>query len=206
MPGLIVFEGIDGSGKTSLSRLFFRYLTDHGVPAVWLREPTDSPLGEKIRRVAQENECIAPQQELDYFIQDRRWDVEHNILPALRAGNTVVLDRYFYSNAAYQGARGLGMAEIIQLNLSFAPRPDLTFVIDVEVDRALERIRNSRPGLAALFEKKDFLLRVQRNYRKLTGPDVVQIDGNPDLESVFADIIAHFQASAVGRDPLPAQP
>src|SRR4030042_6064388 len=99
MPRLIVFEGIDGSGKTSLSRLFLEYLAKKNIPAVWLREPSDSVLGDKIRRVAQDNEQISPQQELDYFIQDRRWDVENNILPALHAKKTVVLDRYFYSNA-----------------------------------------------------------------------------------------------------------
>jgi dTMP kinase len=58
MPRLIVFEGIDGSGKTSLSRLFLDYLTEKGIPAIWLREPTDSALGDKIRRVAQENKQI----------------------------------------------------------------------------------------------------------------------------------------------------
>lgn len=207
MAGLIVFEGIDGSGKTSLSRLFFGYLNERGIPAVWLREPTDSPLGNEIRRIAQDHGEISPQQELDYFIRDRRWDVEHNILPALRAGKTVVLDRYFYSNAAYQGARGLDMNGIIELNLSFAPRPDTTFVIDVDVDRALERIRSSRPGLAMLFEKKDFLLKVRRNYRKLAGPDMVHIDGNAGLETVFAMIVSHFERSVVQGPPGgPARP
>jgi len=196
MPRLIVFEGIDGSGKTSLSKLFLGYLAEKGIPAVWLREPTDSPLGDKIRRVAQENEHISPQQELDYFVQDRRWDVQNNILPALAAKKTVVLDRYFYSNACYQGARGLDMKAIIDLNLSFAPQPDLTFIIDVDVDRALARISNSRPGLAMLFEKKDFLLKVRRNYKKLTGPGVVHIDGNGDLQTVLADVIRHFEKMA----------
>ena len=193
MPKLIVFEGIDGSGKTSLSRLFLQYLTQKNIPAVRLREPTDSALGDKIRRVAQDNEQISPQQELDYFVQDRRWDVENNILPALRSGKTVVLDRYFYSNACYQGAHGLDIKAIIDLNLAFAPQPDLTFIIDVDVDSALARISGSRPGLAKLFEKKDFLLKVRGNYLKLAGPHLVHIDGNRDLETVFADIIASFE-------------
>jgi dTMP kinase len=193
---LIVFEGIDGSGKTSLSKLFLNYLTGKGIPAIWLREPTDSALGDKIRRVAQDNERISPQQELDYFIRDRRWDVETNILPALRAGTTVVLDRYFYSNACYQGARGLDMNAIIDLNLAFAPQPDLTFIIDVDVDRALGRIRSSRPGVAMLFEKKDFLLKVRANYSRLAGPHLRTIDGNRDLETVLADVIACFEKEA----------
>ena len=196
---LIVFEGIDGSGKTSLSRLFVDYLTAKGIPALWLREPTDSPLGDKIRRVAQENGRISPQQELDYFIQDRRWDVENNILPARRAKKTVVLDRYFYSNACYQGARGLDMKAIIDLNLSFAPLPNLTFIIDVDVDRALARIQNSRPGLARLFEKRDFLLKVRANYLKLAGPHLTLIDGNRELPTVLADIIARYEESAAGQ-------
>jgi len=195
---LIVFEGIDGSGKTSLSKLFLDYLTAKGIPAIWLREPTDSPLGDKIRRVAQENERISPQQELDYFIQDRRWDVKINVLPALRAKKTVVLDRYFYSNACYQGARGLDMNAIIDLNLAFAPLPDLTFIIDVDVDRALARIHSSRPGLARLFEKKDFLLKVSANYGKLAGERLVHIDGNRDLDTVLAAVIALFEKSAAG--------
>ena len=201
MPRLIVFEGIDGSGKTSLSRLFLKYLTEKGIPAIWLREPTDSALGDKIRCVAQDNEQISPQQELNYFIQDRRWDVETNILPALQAGKTVVLDRYFYSNACYQGARGLDMKAIIDLNLAFAPRPDLTFIIDVDVDRALERISNSRPGLAKLFEKKDFLVKVRANYLKLAGPRLAHIDGNRDLYIVLADINACFEKQAALNRP-----
>jgi dTMP kinase len=198
---LIVFEGIDGSGKTSLSRLFVDYLTAKGIASVWLREPTDSPLGDNIRRVAQENENISLQQELDYFIQDRRWDVENNILPALRAKKTVVLDRYFYSNACYQGARGLDMNAIIDLNLAFAPLPDLTFIIDVDVDRALTRIQNSRPGLAQLFEKRDFLLKVRANYNRLDGKRLVHIDGNRDLETVLAAVVARYEESAASQKP-----
>jgi dTMP kinase len=200
MAKLIVFEGIDGSGKTSLSKLLLNHVLAAGVPAVWLREPSDSALGEKIRRIAQENEHLSPQQELELFVRDRRQDVRENILPALRAGRTVVLDRYFYSNACYQGARGLDMQAIIDLNLSFAPPPDLTFIIDVDVDRALARISGSRAAPAKLFEKKDFLLQVRANYLSLTGPAFVHIDGNRGLDSVFSDVLDHYRQVA-GQEP-----
>jgi dTMP kinase len=196
---LIAFEGIDGSGKTSLSRLFVDHLAAKGLQTLWLREPTDSPLGKKIRRLAQESDRISPQQELDYFICDRRWDVKNNILPALRAEKTVVLDRYFYSNACYQGARGLDMKAIIDLNLAFAPLPDLTFVIDVDVDCALARIQSSRAGLARLFEKKDFLLKVRANYLRLTGERMAHIDGNRDLKTVLADVVARYEAATAEK-------
>ncbi|MBU4306993.1 MAG: dTMP kinase [Acidobacteria bacterium] len=188
---MIVFEGIDGSGKTSLSRMFHAYLLENGVPAIWLREPSDSPLGEKIRGLAQDKESISVHEELEYFLEDRRWDVENNILPALRSGKTVVLDRYYYSNACYQGARGLDMEAILALNRQFAPEADLVFIIDVNVDRALARISSSRQGVAKLFEKKDFLEKVRANYLKLAGTNLVRIDGNPDLKTVMADVISH---------------
>lgn len=193
MAFLVVFEGIDGSGKTSLSRLFLDRLRAGGTKAAWLREPTDSPLGDRIRRLAQEKESVPPQQELGLFIQDRRWDVEHNIRPALSAGTTVVMDRYYYSNACYQGARGLDIEAILAANREFAPEPDLVFIIDVEVERALERIGRGRTTVARLFEKKEFLEKVRVNYLSLKGPNLAKIDGNPDLEPVFASVLERWR-------------
>jgi len=194
MAQLIVFEGIDGSGKTSLSRMFHAHLQETGIPAIWLREPSDSPLGERIRRIAQDHDAISIQQELDLFIQDRRWDVETNILPALRSGTTVVMDRYFYSNACYQGARGLDPDDILRMNRRFAPEADIVFIIDVDVDRALDRISRGRQGTAKLFEKKEFLGKVRANYLSLRGGNMVSIDGNPDLETVMEDILGRYRA------------
>lgn len=202
MGRLVVFEGIDGSGKTSLSRMFHAWLLGNGIAAVWLREPTDSPLGEKIRRIAQDTESISIQEELEYFLQDRRWDVENNILPALRSGKTVVMDRYYYSNACYQGARGIDLEAILRQNREFAPEPDLIFIIDVDVDRALARISSARQGVAKLFEKKDFLKKVRANYLKLTGANLELLDGNPELNSVFTQVMRRFNERC-GKMALP---
>lgn len=192
MAQLIVFEGIDGSGKTSLSRMFHAQLLAGGTNATWLREPTDSPLGLKIRRLAQEKDAIAITQELELFIADRRWDVETNILPALRSGTTVVMDRYYYSNACYQGARGLELEGILRANRSFAPEPGIVFIIDVEVERALARIHLAREGVAKLFEKKDFLEKVRANYLALRGANLVLIDGNPALDQVMGSVLSRY--------------
>jgi len=192
MARLIVFEGIDGSGKTSLSRLFLARLQADGTDATWLREPTDSALGKKIRRLAQDKDAIAIEKELELFIADRRWDVENNILPALRSGTTVVMDRYYYSNACYQGARGLDMERILRRNREFAPEPDLVFIIDVDVDMALERIGRARAAVARLFEKKEFLQKVRANYLALRGPNLALIDGNPELGKVLEAVLARY--------------
>jgi dTMP kinase len=189
MARLIVFEGIDGSGKTTLSRMLDERLKGSGIETLWLREPTDSPLGDRIRKIAQTKRTIPPREELDYFIKDRKWDVKRNIEPALRAGKTVILDRYFYSNACYQGARGLDMEEILEANRRFAPEADIVFVIDVDVKTALERIRRNRLSQARLFEKESFLQKVRENYLKLSGPNIVLIDGNGDVTTVFARIV-----------------
>jgi len=203
MGQLIVFEGIDGSGKTTLSRMFHTYLLENGVPSVWLREPTDSPLGEKIRLLAQDKESISIHEELKYFLEDRRWDVENNILPALRSGKTVVLDRYYYSNACYQGARGLDVEGILRANREFAPEPDIVFIIDVEIDRALARISRARAGMAKLFEKKDFLEKVRVNYLALRAANLVLIDGNPELEIVSGEVAHLYRMRALKDSATP---
>lgn len=201
MARLIVFEGIDGSGKTTLSQMFHQRLQAEGTAALWLREPTDSPLGRRIRRIAQEQDSISAQEELDLFLADRRWDVETNILPALRAGKTVVLDRYYYSNACYQGARGLDLDAILRANREFAPEPDLVFIIDVEVDRALERIGRARESLARLFEKRGYLEKVRANYLSLRGRNLAVIDGNPALERVFSAVLRRYRRRRAGGSP-----
>lgn len=202
MAQLIVFEGIDGSGKTSLSRMFHERLLAGGTHATWLREPTDSPLGRRIRRLAQDKDAISITEELELFIADRRWDVATNILPALRSETTVVMDRYYYSNACYQGARGLDMESILRANRGFAPEPGIVFIIDVEVERALARINLSREGVARLFEKKDFLEKVRANYLELRGPNLVRIDGNPALDRVMGDVLRRYgELGGTGSPP-----
>ncbi len=185
---LIVFEGIDGSGKTTLSRLLLSYLQEKKLEVVWLREPGNSKWGREIRELANVRENIPIEKELEYFIKDRKWNVEKNILPALKENKIVILDRYYFSTACYQGARGLDIEEIIERNLEFAPVPDMTFIIDVDVDTALKRIRGNRHRQVRLFEKRDFLKKVRQNYLKLRNDHIYIIDGQPPLDDVFEEI------------------
>ncbi|MCI0470300.1 MAG: dTMP kinase [Candidatus Aminicenantes bacterium] len=185
---LIVFEGIDGSGKTSLSKLLVTYLKKKELEVVWFREPADSQWGKRIRELADQKESIPVAEEIDYFIKDRQWDVTNNISPGLEQDKIVILDRYYFSTACYQGARGLDMAEIIKKNTAFAPQPDCTFIIDVDVDTAMKRIRLNRSAAVKLFEKRDFLQKVRENYLKLQADNIYIIDGKPGLRSVFEKI------------------
>lgn len=188
-PLLIVFEGIDGSGKTSLSRMLLDDWQKKGLSVVLLREPSASPWGQKIRAIAQALDRIPIQEELAYFLEDRRWNVENCILPALANNRHVILDRYYYSTACYQGARGLDMAEIIRVNEAFAPRPDAVFIVDVDVDIALQRIRQNRETTVKLFEKREFLQPVRENYLKLKGEHIHVLDGSLPLALVFERLL-----------------
>jgi dTMP kinase len=188
----LVFEGIDGSGKTTLSRMTHVHLKDRGLPVIWLREPSDSPWGKKIRKLADTRSGIPIEEELSYFLRDRRWNVSHHILPALKRGDHIVLDRYFYSTACYQGARGFDLEAILAENREFAPEPDLVFIIDVDVETGMERISRNRTSTAKLFETREFLIRVRANYRSLKGKNIVHIDGSRDLETVFSDILSRL--------------
>jgi len=188
-PYFIVFEGIDGSGKTTISKKLKTFFDDKDFDTVWLREPSDTIWGQKIRTLANLKDSIPIEEELNYFIEDRKIDLKKNIIPALEKGKIVILDRYYYSNGCYQGARGLDVKEIIDDNLVFAKKPDITFIIDVPVDIALTRIKKNRDEAAILFEKKDFLEKVRNNYMNLKYPEIKIIDGTNSIDRVFNDVV-----------------
>ncbi len=185
---LIVFEGIDGSGKTTVSKMLFDYMKEKNLPVAWLREPSDSNWGKKIREISRIKTRIPLEEELHYFIEDRKFNVSHNIKPALSQNKIVILDRYYYSTACYQGARGINMDEIIQMNREFAPEPDITFIIDVDVNIAMNRIKKNRNSRVKLFEQKKFLKKVRKNYLALIGKNIHIIDGSQDLKTILKRI------------------
>ena len=119
------------------------------------REPTDGPFGRRLRESATTGRLSA-EKELELFHQDRREHVETLIHPALRGGEIVILDRYYFSTMAYQGVRGFDPGEIRRINEEFAPRPDLLLLLDLSLDTALERI-GVRDGRGNEFEQRESL-------------------------------------------------
>ena len=101
---LIVFEGLDGCGKsTQLARAAER-LCARGLDVVERREPTDGEFGRKIRAMARSGVAVAPETELEWFFADRREHMDDVVGPALAAGRIVLSDRSYISTVAYQGA------------------------------------------------------------------------------------------------------
>ncbi len=142
MAALIVFEGGDGSGKSTQSRYLLRRLRREGYPAVSTREPGGTPSGNVVRRWLKSYKDLTPLSELLLFEAARSQLVSTVILPSLQAGTTVVCDRHTASTVAYQGyGRGLDLEVIRQLNQMAVGNlaPDLTILLDLPVELALKR-------------------------------------------------------------------
>jgi dTMP kinase len=190
LPGkLIVLEGIDGSGKSTQAKTLQRKLRARGLKAVLFREPTRGKWGRLIREKAGQADSLTPEEELDLFVRDRREDVDKNLAPALADGKIVVLDRYYFSTIAYQGAKGIDPGRIRRMNERFAPRPDIVFIIDVDPALGLSRI-GGRKRREELFEREDYLVKVREIFNTLRGPRIVHIDGGRDPKAISDKILA----------------
>ena len=183
----IAFEGIDGSGKSTHSSLLKEYFVSIGRSVVVAHEPTAGPWGQKLRESGTKGR-LSPEDELEYFLNDRRQHVEELIAPSLTAGKVVILDRYYFSTMAYQGARGFDPNEIRLKNEAFAPVPDLLFIMDLDVDNALARI-GARGDIANEFEKRENLERCREIFLSLKDePFVRVIDSSGTLDEVAGRI------------------
>lgn len=186
----IVIEGIDGSGKSTLCHSIATALAhtnqNRNQPAVTLlREPTDLPTGQKIRTFLKENKSLSADTWLHLFIEDRKSNRKENIEPALKAGNIIVQDRYFYSTAAYQHSPEKTAEQIVSLHRQAGfPEPDLLFYLDIKPRTAMQRI-DSRFDTAAdpassrfqTFEKLDSLTEIYKNYDRILPASTIRLDG-----------------------------
>ncbi|SUZ87626.1 uncharacterized protein METZ01_LOCUS40480, partial [marine metagenome] len=190
---LIVFEGIDGSGKSTQCRMLADLLNKKGIANISFAEPTRGKWGMKIRQLlAKGRNGISADEELEWFMNDRREDVEQNIEPALKAGKVVLMDRYYFSTAAYQGALGFDPQEIKAENEKFAPVPDRVLVFHNSPEKSLERIESSREGKSA-FEKRDYLIEVQNIFKSFTDSNIRFVSSDPSIEKVHEQVLCEVQ-------------
>jgi dTMP kinase len=203
----ITFEGSEGCGKSTQVKRLVARLEAQGVPVLLTREPGGTPIGEKIRDLLQfapEGVAMRPETEVLLFEASRSQLVREVIQPALAAGKVVIADRFFDSTTVYQGAaRQLDAAIIQQLN-RFAVgdcRPDITFVLDVDVTTARARmLRRVRPvGAPDRMEQEpvEFYDRVCAAYRELAAREpqrVRLIDGSRSPDAVEAELWAALQS------------
>lgn len=198
-PGLLIaFEGIDGAGKTTQVKRVAEMLHMLRIPHVVTKQPTDGPWGRRIRESAT-TKRMSLEDELHAFMEDRKEHVRDFIGPALQAGKVVLIDRYYPSTVAYQGARGADPAQLLADNEAIAPRPDVTLLFRLSVDTALGRV-DSR-GEANAFEGRENLEAVDRVFAELQWPGLVWVDAEPDALEVYRQVFtACFGSGAPGHE------
>ena len=199
---LIAFEGIDGAGKSTQIQKVAAWFESLGFKTCVTAEPTKGPYGQKIRQATQER--LPPQVERQLFVDDRKEHLETCITPALERGEIVITDRYFYSSVAYQGSRRDAFDhepttqelenlqdEIYAENRAFAPEADILIYVKIDVDTALERMKNNRESLDP-FEKKQTLIDVANAFDRIInkGMNAIAVDGTLPAEQVTAAILA----------------
>jgi dTMP kinase len=187
---LVALEGLDGCGKTTQAARIAALLRAQGRDVVETREPTDGPIGRKIRALARAGEPVPAERELELFIEDRREHVGRVIEPALAAGRWVITDRYYLSTVAYQGARGLDWREILVQSEAEFPAPDAALVFELPADEGLARARARGSAPDLWFEHGAYLTQVAAIFAAIERPYLARVDASGSVEAVTARALA----------------
>lgn len=188
IPGgfLIAIEGIDGAGKTTLAEALAARLGHGGAVVQVTKEPTRGPWGMRLRQSAADGR-LTPDMEADFLLRDRREHVDELIAPALARGECVILDRYYPSMVAYQGAAGLPVADLMQAN-DFAPRADVLLLLDLPPAEGLARIR-ARGDVPNAFETPDTLEACRALFLSMDVPNKRVLDATRSADAVLQDAL-----------------
>jgi dTMP kinase len=185
----ISVEGIDGSGKSTLAQAIDERLRLKGYKSFYTEEPTKTKIGDIVRKIVIDKigGPIEPLSQALFFAADRAIHVDKVIEPKLDAGYNVVCDRYIDSSLAYQGISHEISFKIVELNKLIAGniRPDITFLLDLPVDKALLRINED---VRDNFEVIDFLSTVQERYLALAYKEkqrIIILDGLKNKEELL---------------------
>jgi len=170
----ITFEGGEGCGKSTQSRLLLDKMHQQNIPVVLTHEPGGTALGNEIRRVLKREQGIpiSPQAELFLFVASRAQLVAELIRPTLKEGKVVICDRFAHSTLVYQGyGRGLDLSTLEMVNNMATEnlQPDLAILLNISPERGLKR----KQSLRDRFELEDlaFHRRVREGYLKMAAAE-----------------------------------
>ncbi|MET9339361.1 dTMP kinase [Nonomuraea sp. NPDC003804] len=210
VPGVfIAFEGGEGSGKTTQSRLLAIWLRDQGYDVVQTREPGSTKIGMRLRAILLDaaEKGLSPRAEALLYAADRAEHVEKVIGPALERGALVITDRYVDSSLAYQGAgRSLDPADVADVN-AWATKgllPRLTVLIDTPPSIGLTRLGGAADRIES--EPLDFHERVRKEFRKLAAaaPErYLVVDGTLPLDEISRTV--QDRVRDILPDPVPSE-
>jgi len=189
----ITFEGVDGCGKSTQTDKLVEKLFETEISALTVREPGGDPISESIRKLLlHAEESMSDRAEALLMIASRAQLTDKVILPHLINGKWVVADRYADSTLAYQGGgRGLSVNALETINNfgTYTLKPDITFFIDIPVEKANERMSVSRDRIER--EGANFQQRVRDQYLAMNTKEperVILINGEQSIDKVFEDI------------------
>ncbi|MFH1256058.1 MAG: dTMP kinase [Candidatus Diapherotrites archaeon] len=167
----LVFDGLDGCGKSTQLKLAKKFLIEQGFSAKQIlltKEPTNGVFGRKAKALQRKDsdpksnalKC------LEFYVKDRCEHLRKKIIPALRSGKIVLCDRFKYSTLAYQSVQGIPSKKIISMHKG-TRSPDLVLIFDLPASVALKRITSSRKSRLQKFEQKKFLEKVRKKFREM---------------------------------------
>jgi dTMP kinase len=193
---LIALEGLDGCGKTTQAARLGDALRARGHAVLLTREPSDGPIGQRIRALARDGDPLTAEQELGLFLDDRREHIALEIEPALAAGRWVVTDRYTLSTVAYQGARGLDWQQLLARSEAEFPLPDAVLLFELPVAVGLARTR-ARGAPDARFEQDAYLREVAAIFAAIDRPYLARVDASGSADAVTARALAALRAQCL---------
>ena len=190
---LIVFEGVDGSGKSTQLALLAETMRAAGREVVETGEPYDCEWGRKIRQMARSGQGVAPEQELEWFLEQRRMHVRDLVGPSLAAGRVVLSDRYFLSTVAYQGARGLDAETLLAECEAEFPIPELVLLLEIDAGSGLRRVAERGGPREPAFEEGAFLQRVAAVFHGLDRDYIARIAADGEIAAVRQRVLSEVR-------------
>lgn len=200
----IVFEGIDGSGKSTQVKLLAEHLRRQGQTVHVTQQPSGRAIGKLLRAILTGQEKTDERAIAALFLADR---LDHitapgdGLLDRLAAGETVICDRYYFSSFAYNSLK-VSMDWVIEAHAPVFDllRPDLVLYLDLPIEESLNRIRRNREGTEH-YEKRETLERVRENYlaafdRLQDQENIRKINANRSLEDIAAEIVGTVSGDA----------
>ena len=190
---LIVFEGVDGSGKSTQLALLAETMRSAGREVVETGEPYDCEWGRKIREMARSGQGVAPEQELEWFLEQRRVHVRDLVGPSLAAGRIVLSDRYFLSTVAYQGARGLDAEALLAACEAEFPIPALVLLLEIDAGSGLRRVAERGGPREPAYEEGTFLQRVAAIFHGLDRDYIARIAADGEIAAVHQRVLSEVR-------------
>ena len=200
---MVVFDGSNGAGKTTVINEVEKYISSKGLDVVLTREPGGTNIGEKIRSIILDPTTpeMCDTTELMLFGAGRAQHIQEKIKPALQAGKIVISDRFDAATFSFQHyARGIDLANIMQINdLALAGfKPDMNIILDLDPVEGLNRVISRGEGLDRLEDEKlDFLIKARNGYltQAKDQPERFEvIDASQSKAAVLADVIKVIDA------------